>query len=93
MARWRWLLPLGLILGSVIAVPIMILGEQGLPRYRQMSYELKDARSANRKLRHEIETLREEIGALRNDPSAIERIARDELGMISPDEVLFQFRQ
>ncbi|MBI2897140.1 MAG: septum formation initiator family protein [Deltaproteobacteria bacterium] len=91
MARWRWLLPLGLILGSVIAVPAMILGEEGLPRYRRMRYELDDARAANRKLRREIETLREEIHDLRKDPRAIERIARDELGMIKPDELLFQF--
>jgi cell division protein FtsB len=93
MARWRWLIPLGLILGSITAVPVMILGQEGLPRYRQMRYELDDARAANRKLRSEIETLREEIGALRDDPSAVERIARDELGMIEPDEVLFQFRE
>lgn len=91
MARWRWLLPLGLILGSVIAVPVMILGEEGLPRYRRMRYELDDARAANRKLRREIAALREEIHDLRRDPEAIERIARDELGMIKPDELLFQF--
>jgi cell division protein FtsB len=91
LERLRWLLPLGLILGSLIAVPVLILGEQGLPRYRQLSYELEDARGANKKLRREIRELREEIHALRHDPRALERIARDELGMIKPDEVLFQF--
>ena len=91
MERLRWLLPLGLILGSIIAVPILILGDQGLPRYRRLSYELDDARGANRKLRKEIAALRGEVHDLRSDPEALERIARDELGMIKPDEVLFQF--
>lgn len=91
MERLRWLLPLGLILGSIIAVPILILGDQGLPRYRRLSYELVDARAANRKLRKEIAELRGEVHDLRSDPEALERIARDELGMIKPDEVLFQF--
>ena len=91
MERLRWLLPLGLILGSIIAVPILILGDQGLPRYRRLSYELDDARGANRKLRKEIAVLRGEVHDLRSDPEALERIARDELGMIKPDELLFQF--
>lgn len=91
MERLRWLLPLGLILGSIIAAPLLILGDQGLPRYRRLSYELEDARGANRKLRREIGELRGEIQALRHDPEALERIARDELGMIKPDEILFQF--
>ena len=91
MERLRWLLPLGLILGSIIAAPILILGDEGLPRYRRLSYELQDARSANRKLRKEIGQLREEVHALGTDPEALERIARDELGMIKPDEILFQF--
>jgi cell division protein FtsB len=69
-----------------------MLGEGGLPRYRVMRYELGDARAANRKLRREIQVLREEIHDLRGDPAAIERIARDELGMIKPDEILFQFQ-
>lgn len=91
MERLRWLLPLGLILGSIIAAPVLILGDEGLPRYRRLSYELDDARRANRKLRREIGELREEIQALRTEPEALERIARDELGMIKPDELLFQF--
>ena len=91
MERLRWLLPLALILGAVIAAPILILGDEGLPRYRRLSYELDDARTANRRLRKEIEALREEIHALRTEPTALERIARDELGMIKPDEVIFQF--
>jgi len=92
MDRLRWLLPLALILGAVVAVPILILGDEGLPRYRRLRYELEDARSQNRRLRHEIEGLREEIQALRTEPTALEHIARDELGMIKPDEVIFQFQ-
>jgi cell division protein FtsB len=35
--------------------------------------------------------LREEIDALRSDLKAVERIARRELGMVRPDEQIYQF--
>jgi cell division protein FtsB len=38
-----------------------------------------------------VEQLQREVDGLRTDPSTIERIARDELGMIREDEILFQF--
>jgi len=31
------------------------------------------------------------VRALRTDPKAVERVARDELGMIREDELVFQF--
>jgi cell division protein FtsB len=35
--------------------------------------------------------LRVEVDALRDDPAAVERIARDQLGMVRRSEVVFQF--
>ncbi|MCZ7677988.1 MAG: septum formation initiator family protein [Sandaracinaceae bacterium] len=45
----------------------------------------------NDRLRREVEQLQREVEDLQHDPAAIERIARDELGMIRADELLFQF--
>lgn len=85
------MLPFGLLVVSIVSVPLGILDEQGLPRYRALKTELAEVERINDELRREIEQRQREVEALRDDPAAIERIARDELGMIRNDEILFQF--
>lgn len=85
------MLPFGLLVVSIVSVPLGILDEEGLPRYRALKTELAEVERINDELRREIEQRQREVGALRDDPAAIERIARDELGMIREDEILFQF--
>jgi cell division protein FtsB len=76
---------------ALIAVPILILEPQGLPRLRGLERELDGVESQNAELRRDIGHLRVEVEALRDDPAAVERIARDELGMVRRSEVVFQF--
>lgn len=78
---------------AIMTVPTLVLDEQGLPRYRRMRTEVADLREANQELVREIAQLKSEIEALRADPSYIERIARDELGMVREEEIVFQFPQ
>lgn len=87
-AAW---LPFGLLMFAVICVPVRLLEPEGLPRYRLLRSERDEVRAANAKLVLEVEQLRGQVERLRADPEALERIARDELGMIRGDEVLFQF--
>ncbi len=86
-----WMLPFGLLIVSIVSVPLGILDEQGLPRYRALKSELAEVQRINGRLRHDVEQLQRDVEGLRHDPSTIERIARDELGMIREDEILFQF--
>ncbi len=86
-----WMLPFGLLVLSIVSVPLAILDEQGLPRYRALKGELAEVERVNDRMRREVEDLQREVAALRSDPEAIERIARDELGMVREDEILFQF--
>lgn len=86
-----WLLPFGLLVTAIVAVPLRILDEQGLPRYDALRQELREVEAANERLEREVRDLSREVHALRNDPLAIERIARDELGMIRGNELVFQF--
>jgi cell division protein FtsB len=68
-----------------------ILGEHGvlkLVRYRQQRQEF--VKEASR-LREENEKLRQDIESLQNDPSFIERVARENLGMVKPGEFVIQF--
>jgi cell division protein FtsB len=85
------MLPFGLLVFAVVSVPLRILSEEGLPRYRKLSVQLERVKRENSALTGEIARLTREVDALRQDPEAVERIARDELGMIRKDEVLFQF--
>ena len=85
------LLPFSLMVMAIMTVPTLVLDEQGLPRYRHLREEVHDLREANEELVHEIARLKSEIEALRADPSYVERIARDELGMVRAEEFVFQF--
>ena len=80
-----------LMVMAVMTVPTLVLDEQGLPRYRRLRAELEELRGSNQQLVREIADLKGEIDALRTDPSFVERIARDELGMVREEELVFQF--
>ena len=77
---------------SLIAVPLLVLEPGGLPRLQGLDRELAGVVSENDELRREIARLRVEVRDLRDDPAAVERIARGELGLVRKDEVVFQFR-
>jgi cell division protein FtsB len=85
------MLPLGLLLFAIVFVPLRILEEQGLPRYQALRNELLQTRENNARMRREVQELKQRVDRLRNDPQALERIARDELGMLRSDEIVFQF--
>jgi len=87
-----WLLPLGLLLFAMIFVPVRILDAEGLPRYRALRAELEQTRDRIARLRNEVRLLHEEVDLLQTDPRAIERKAREELGMVGRDEILFGFK-
>lgn len=86
-----WLLPFALLVVAIVAVPLRILDAQGLPRYRVLKDELREVEAENERLTRELAHLSREVEALRTDPSALERIARDELGMVRAGELVFQF--
>lgn len=76
---------------AVVVVPLQILDEQGLPRYRQLRTELEQVKERNIELDRRAGALMRQVERLRNDPSAIESVARDELGMVRDGELVFQF--
>jgi cell division protein FtsB len=85
------LLPIGLLGLTAVLVPAMIMRKDGLPRYRAMQEELRGIQRDNEDERREIMRLRAEIKSMREDPTAVERIARDQLGFVRKSEVVYQF--
>jgi cell division protein FtsB len=80
-----------MLLLALVAVPVLVLEPAGLPRLRGLQKELDGVNTDNDELRREVGRLRVEVRELRDDPAAIERIARDQLGMVRKSEVVFQF--
>lgn len=48
---------------------------------------------SNERLRGEIAALRAEVAALKRDPAEVARIAREDLNLIRPGEVVFEVQQ
>lgn len=84
-------LPVSMLGVAVVGVPVMILAPEGLPRLRALEKELAEIHGENQEIGRQIEQLRREVEQLRDDPAAVERIARDELGLVRQTEVVFQF--
>jgi cell division protein FtsB len=86
-----WIVPFVLLVFTIVTVPLYLLDGQGLPRYRALRDELGNVQTKNDRLRREVRELGAETERLRSDARAIERIARDELGMVRDGEIVFQF--
>jgi cell division protein FtsB len=84
-------LPLAMLTLSLIAVPVLLLEPQGLPRMRSLETELTGVQNENAELRRDVGKLRGEVKELRESPRAVERIAREQLGLVRRSEVVFQF--
>jgi cell division protein FtsB len=74
---------------TVVLVIDAIFGEKGLIALLNARRDFAAVEAALAQARAENTRLREDARRLREDPSAIEEIARRELGLIKPGEVLF----
>jgi cell division protein FtsB len=70
---------------------LTVYGWQGVVRLRQMREQLQSLERENVTLRREAERLARVIDRLRNDPAYLERIAREERGMVRPGETVLKF--
>ncbi len=74
---------------TVVLVIDAIVGEKGLLALLNARRDFTAVEASLAEARAENTRLREEARRLREDPSAIEEIARRELGLIKPGEILF----
>jgi len=84
-------LPAALLLMSVVAVPILVLSPTGVERLHHLEAERDRADREVAQVTRQIEQLRGEVARVKSDPAALERIARDELGLVRQTELVFQF--
>ena len=74
---------------TVVLVIDAIVGEKGLLTLLKARKDFGAVEAALGRARADNAQLREQARRLREDPSAIEEIARRELGLIKPGEKLF----
>ncbi len=86
-------LPLAVLALAAISVPMMMLSSTGLPRLQGLREEKVRADDEVSRLSQQIWELRAEVARIKDDPAAVERAARDELGLVRRSEVVFQFRE
>lgn len=79
------------VLGVVSFSLWLALDDEGLRRRHALGKDLDQLETRNAQLRGEIELLRRRADALRGDPKALERAAREN-GYVRDDEILFQLR-
>jgi cell division protein FtsB len=80
-----------LFLAAVAWPPLHLLAKGELSRYRRLRAELHELRERNEGHQRELNRLRLEVRALQTDRRAIERIARDELGLVREGEIVLDF--
>lgn len=84
-------LPLAVLAVSLVTVPVLVLEPQGVPRMRALERELAGVRAENEELSRDVARLRTDVKELRDNPTAVERIAREQLGLVRKSEVVFLF--
>jgi len=82
----RYILALGLFLIAMHD----LFGSHGLLAMRRTQTQVKQLRGEIDRLNQENTQLSKQVQALRTDPKAVERIARDELGLARPGEMIFK---
>ncbi len=63
--------------------------EGGFRRYARLKRDLQSLEDRNARLRTDNERLKLEAHRLKSEPAALERAARESLGLVRPGEVVF----
>ena len=80
-----------LFVAAVLAVNGLI-GERGLLQTLRARRAYAAAAADVERLRQTNEAMRDKVRRLRSDPATIEAVARRELGLVRPDEILVTVR-
>jgi cell division protein FtsB len=85
------------VLGTAIALIALgvgsVFGDRGILNLLARRKQVEALRAELEEMRAENARLSSEIAALRSSPRAIERLAREQLGLARPDETVFLIRE
>jgi cell division protein FtsL len=80
------------ILGLALLVLLVhdIFGSHGIVAMRRTQKEIEQIRKQIGKINEENKSLTVQVNSLKSDPKAIEHIAREEMGLARPGEMIFK---
>lgn len=85
----RRLLHYVLALVTMVLLVDALVGDNGLLETMRARRQYAEIAASLENMRHENARLRDDIRRLKEDPAAIESLAREELGLMRPGEVMF----
>ena len=86
----RWLIYLFSALIVLLAL-ITVIGERGVLHLWRLRGEKNRLDEQNFRLQKENEALRQRIYRIRNDNAYLEKLAREELNLVRPGEIVYRF--
>jgi len=92
-ALFERILPIAILALACVSVPVLVLSEAGLPRLNKLRQERVRISEKVSQLSLQIRQLRAQADLIKSDPSHLEQVARDELGLVRRTEVVFQFER
>jgi cell division protein FtsB len=98
---WRWgqnlliekqhRIVIGGGIGCFLLLSLLAMaGERGFFEVYQFNRHLQNVESRIQALEVENERMRLQLTGLRSDPYQIEKLAREDLGLVRPDEIIFE---
>lgn len=82
---------IGIILVVMVGMYIIIGGDSGILRINSLKKEKKQLELQIKGINNKQEALKKKKERLKNDLNAIEKVAREELGMIKDNEIIFRY--
>jgi cell division protein FtsB len=79
-----------LALALLVVLVHDIFGAHGFIAMRRTQKEIEQIRGQIVKLNDENKSLSQQVTSLKTDPKAIERIAREEMGLARPGEIIYR---
>ncbi len=90
-ARKKFLVVAAVLAGALSLASVA--DARGFRRYLTLRQDVQSLQDRNRVLAEQNEALLKEINALRKDPAALERAAREELGYVKPGEIVLHLEE
>lgn len=76
---------------ALAAAVLSLFGDNSYARMQGLRHSLGAQHDKNEELREQVGSLRREVRSLQHDDRAIEKAARNELGLARSDEMIFIF--
>lgn len=89
--RFKRLVYLALFVPALIL--FAVFSSRGLMQIYQLKAEQQKVRAANLRLQEENRRLKEQVQKLHNNKQEVEKVIREEMGLVKKGEVVYQFEK